>query len=414
MSQARISIPLDLPDVRVLTAHTNSDGELIISVESTLDSARCLKCGRVIRKFHGHDGWVTLRHLAILGQPVLVRYRPKRYQCLECDRHPTSTQRVSWHAPNSPNTRAYETHILLQLVNATVEDVSLKECLGYDTVEGIIDRHIAAQVDWTRFTSLGVLGMDEIALKKGHRDFVVIVTARLAEHRLALLAVLPDREKPTVLKFLRSIPERLRRTIHTVCCDMYPAYVNAAKEVLPDAQIVIDRFHVAEQYREAADGLRKQELKRLKQELPASEFKELKGHLWAFRKNQADRSAQEQAVLAHLFSHAPQLALAYAFREELTAIFELRIAKSAAQVKLRDWQARVRQSGLKCFDSFLTTLENWWEEITDYFVHRLNSGFVEGLNNKLKVLKRRCYGLFNLDHLFQRIFLDLEGYRQFV
>ena len=68
---------------------------------------------------------------------------------------------------------------------------------------------------------------------------------------------------------------------------------------------------------------------------------------------------------------------------------------------------RVQKSGLKCFDEFLKTLEHWWEEITNYFIDRANSGFVEGLNNKLKVLKRRCYGIFNRDHLFQRIYLDL-------
>ena len=74
---------------------------------------------------------------------------------------------------------------------------------------------------------------------------------------------------------------------------------------------------------------------------------------------------------------------------------------------------RSRASGLTCFDGFLKTLHRYWEPITNYFVDLLTSGFVEGFNNKLKVLKRRCYGLTNLDHLFQRIFLDLEGYRLF-
>jgi transposase len=58
-------------------------------------------------------------------------------------------------------------------------------------------------------------------------------------------------------------------------------------------------------------------------------------------------------------------------------------------------------------------LDNWWEEITNNFIDRASSGFVEGLNNKLKVLKRRCYGIFNLKHLFKRIYLDLEGYHLF-
>jgi transposase len=80
---------------------------------------------------------------------------------------------------------------------------------------------------------------------------------------------------------------------------------------------------------------------------------------------------------------------------------------------IKGWMKQVRDSGLSCFDSFLVTLENWLDEITNYFVSRLTSGFVEGFNNKVKVLKRRCYGMTNLKHFFQRLYLDLEGYRLF-
>jgi transposase len=96
-------------------------------------------------------------------------------------------------------------------------------------------------------------------------------------------------------------------------------------------------------------------------------------------------------------------------REQLTAIYEQPLAKPMAERKIRGWIRRVKRSQLKCFNDFLSTLDNWWEEITNYFVERENSGFVEGFNNKLKVLKRRCYGIFNLQHLFQRIYLDLEA-----
>jgi transposase len=68
---------------------------------------------------------------------------------------------------------------------------------------------------------------------------------------------------------------------------------------------------------------------------------------------------------------------------------------------------------LKCFDTFIKTLRAHWNEITNYFIHRQTSGFVEGLNNKIKVLKRRSYGLFNPKRLFQRIYIDLHGYDLF-
>lgn len=97
----------------------------------------------------------------------------------------------------------------------------------------------------------------------------------------------------------------------------------------------------------------------------------------------------------------------------MTAICEQDLSKAEAKPEIKQWRQRVKASGLPCYESFFTTLDNHLEEITNYFRQRHNRGFVEGLNNKIKVLKRRCYGIFNLAHLFQRLSLDLEGSRRF-
>jgi transposase len=413
MAKAQVTVPLNIPDVRVLKTEINERRELIITIESTQAGTTCRQCGRWISKSHGQDEWVTLRHLPVFGQPSYLRYRPRRYQCMDCEGQPTTTQRLEWHDPNSPHTYALDEHLLLQLVSATIADVSVKERVGYQAVLGAVERRISASVDWSVYTELGVLGLDEIALKKGHRDFVTIVTARLADGQLVVLGVLADREKSTVSAFLRSIPQRLCRTIHTVCCDMYEGFTEAVREELQTARIVVDRFHVTRHYQKAADGMRQSELKRLKQELPESEYQQLKGSMWAFRKQPENLRPEERQVLKKLWKVAPQLKLAYDLRQQLTAIFDQCIPPVTAKRKIRAWMRRVQRSGLVCFNDFLKTLDKWWEEITQYFLDRANSGFVEGLNNKLKVLKRRCYGIFNRDHLFQRIYLDLEGYRLF-
>jgi transposase len=88
---------------------------------------------------------------------------------------------------------------------------------------------------------------------------------------------------------------------------MYDGFINAAREVLPRARVVIDRFHVAKAYRACADQLRKQEIKRLKAELPKEEHAMLKGTLWLFRKPWADLSPEEQERLNRLLAHAPAL-----------------------------------------------------------------------------------------------------------
>jgi len=354
-----------------------------------------------------------IRHLPVFGRPSFLRYRPKRYQCQDCEGQPTTTQRLEWHDANSPHSFAYDNHILLQLVNSTVEDASLKEGISYDSVVGTLERRIESRIDWTGIADIQVLGLDEIALKKGHRDYVTLVTGRLSKGEIMILGVLPGHEKVTVVEFLRLIPLRILQRVQAVCCDLWEAYTEAVREEIPTARIVIDRFHVAKHYREAADQVRKQELLRLKKSLPKTEYQTLNGSFRAFRKNAKDLNKEERKILRRFFAHSAPAKQAYVLREQLTAILDMHISKSQAQAKIRHWIQRVQKSGLQCFNDFLKLLSSWWDEITNYFLQRENSGFVEGFNNKVKVLKRRCYGIFNLQHLFQRIYLDLHGYRLF-
>ena len=179
--------------------------------------------------------------------------------------------------------------MLWSLVNSTIADVRMKEGLGYEAVMGIIDRHLSEKVDWSPFSELPIIGVDEISLKKGHRDDVALITARLTPHQNHILAVLKDRRKETVKEFFSIIPKHLRKTIQVICTDLYDGYINAAREVFGlQVRIVADRFHVAKMYWKGVDDLRKTELKRLKQTLPKDEYQGLKGVLWALRKNEAD------------------------------------------------------------------------------------------------------------------------------
>jgi len=307
---------------------------------------------------------------------------------------------------------------MLQLVNSTVEDVSRKEDVGYDAVEGAIERCIRITVNWDEFKELSIIGIDEIAMTKGRGNYVAIITTQQADGHVAVLAVLPDRKKETVRQFLETIPQRLWGTMETACTDMWEGYVNAVKEFAaahPEVsiEVVVDRYHVAKNYRECVDEIRKRECRRLKKELSETEYEEIKGVMWGVRKNNENLTSDERKKLNRLFDYSPELKLAYTFREELTAIFEMRLTKEEAKKRLLKWADKVRRSVLTCFDQFLKTLDNWLDEIVNYFVNRLSSGFVEGLNNKVKTIKRRCYGILRVTTLFQRLYLDLEGYRRF-
>lgn len=411
--QPFISIPLDIPDLRVLQTDLTKAGEVILTVESTSESTTCRRCGRTITEPHGTDHPRLLRHLPILGRPVYLRIRPKRFRCPFCDDHPTTTQQLDWYDPKALHTKAYERHLIVQLINSTLSDVTEKEDVSYDALLGILDRTIATSVDWDSLPAFTTLGIDEIALLKGHRDFVAVISAQTADGELHVLAVLPDRLKPTVLAWLQAIPAPVRERITTVCTDLWDGYISAVQQALPDATLVIDRFHVARHYRDAVDTLRKQELRRLKNELPKDLAQELKHTLWPFRKRGADLDADEQARLQGLLAHSPALKQAYTLREELTTIFATARSKADGLRRIRFWRRRVVKSGLQCFEPFLSLLDRWLDLVANYFINHQTSSFVEGLNNKLKVLKRRCYGLRNVTRFFQRITLDLEGYRRF-
>lgn len=109
-----------------------------------------------------------------------------RYQCSSCAGKPTTTQQLAWYHPRSSSTKSYEEYILLRVVNSTIHDVCLKEQVGYEAIMGMLDRHIHAEIDWNTLSQLDIIGIDEISLKKGHRDFVTIITGRVQKKTISL------------------------------------------------------------------------------------------------------------------------------------------------------------------------------------------------------------------------------------
>lgn len=406
-----IEIPVDLPGVKVIDVKRNNQGQLFITVQTTEKSVPCRQCGKQLTQKHGCDKERTLKHLPVFGNPTYIIYKPHRYICQNCDNRPTTTAIAIWHKQNSNFTIEYEKHAMMELVNSTIADVCFKERITEAQVLGIMDRHIESTVNWDTIKYLGVIGIDEISLKKGYKDYVTLITAR-HEGKIRLLAVIDGREKAKIKRFLKSIPARLKRTVEGVCVDMYDGYVNAAKEVFKKRTIlVIDRFHVAKLYRKELDKYRQKILKELKDMLPKDEYEKLKGAMQILRKGNESASKKDKEVVEELFSHSPELAEAYNLGLKLTQIFNTHMNKDQALQKLNEWIKEVKRSQVPCFKTFIKTLKKYKNEIANYFIDRNTSAFVEGLNNKAKVLKRRCYGIFNVKRLFQRLHLDISGYR---
>jgi transposase len=415
LTKIDMDIPLELlglSDIKLTEINLRNKRELIIKVESTKETTTCRNCGKDC-KSHGYDRPMELRHLSMFGYKTIIQLTPKRGICHDCSDKPiTTTQTLDWYDRNARQTKPYEDHLLFELINSTVADVSRKEEIDYHTIDSLIDKKIETKVDFSLILFLGVIGIDEISLRKGRQKYVTVITYRHNDE-VKILAVLKGRTKKAVKGFFESIPYRLKQTVTAVCSDLYDGFINAAKEVFGDKVITADRFHVAKLYRKQLITVRKSELAKLKKKLTAEEYKSLKDGIALLRKGRDYFTEEEKLIVFDLFNYSPKLRLAYQFSRQLTAIFATHHSKEEAEAEFRNWISEVSSSELTCFKTFIKTLKKYMNEITNYFLERNSSGFVEGFNNKIKVLTRRSYGLRSAERLFQRLKLDTEGLGMF-
>lgn len=263
---------LGLSDVIIKKVTPNlSTNEIIIEVESTKPEIMCRQCGKLTERY-GRGRTLRFRHLPMFGKTTYIEITPKRGRCTDCDNNPSTNETMGWYEPKSKMTKAFEQHLLFELVNSTIADVSHKEILDYHTVSHLIDRYIETSPDFSTISSLGILGFDEISLKKGHRNFVTLVTYRV-DNKVHILGTINGHEKTEIIQFLSTIPRRLHDTVQAACCDLYEGYVRAIETVFKNkVPIVADRFHVRRLYLKSLVSLRKSEVARLRKELTPVEY----------------------------------------------------------------------------------------------------------------------------------------------
>ena len=156
MEKLDFSPLLGIEEVVIEKTELNKSNEFLVYVKSTKVGTKCHCCGKQTEDYYCMGEEKKIRHLAIFGKPSYLIIKQPRYKCGSCANSPITTQTQSWRAKGSKNTLLLEKHILLLLVNSTVQDVSIKESIGYGTIEGILERHIQAEVDWKEIKSLEV------------------------------------------------------------------------------------------------------------------------------------------------------------------------------------------------------------------------------------------------------------------
>jgi len=411
---AEFTLPLDIKTLKLIGQRIDNKGNITFTVESNCTSSTCHKCGQLATKRYGYSSIKTIEHTSILDKRVFLEIKPVRYYCEHCNDGTTTTEKYDWVAEGGKTTQALEDYIMRNLIHSTIQDVSKKTGISYSTISTSVSNRIGDEVDWSKYSDLQTIGIDEISNRKGFNDYLAVVSVKDKHGDLSVIAVLDSRKKDDIKTFLESIPNNLKKTVKSVCTDMYDGFVNDAVEVFGKRVLVVDRYHVAKLYRKPLDNLRINEMKRLKNELPDEEYKKLEGMMWIIRKQYECLSEADKDKLALLYYYSPALKKAHQCALRLTQIFNTHCKRKTAVDKINNWIKMTEKSDVNYFNSFIKTLQKYKPFILNYFKGRKNSGFVEGLNNKIKVAKRRCYGLLKTESFFQRLFLDLKGYELFV
>jgi len=243
------------------------------------------------------------------------------------------------------------------------------------------------------------IGIDEIAMKKGHNHFILIIYDL---DKGQVLDILKDRKKTTLEKYLKKLPQEILDAIKSVCIDMWKPYRDCLKEVISGVIIVVDRFHVAKELGKAVDKTRKELQKQGKfDKLTGEERKKL---YWAVRYSEQTLSKKPEykKILKKAVDLCPELGLAIELRNEFKAIFDLK-RPDIAEKRLSNWLRRVTCSKIAPLVRFLKTFRNWRTWIMHFFPHRYTNAAAEGMNNKIKLIKRLGFGFESFDHFRLRL-----------
>jgi transposase len=389
---------LDIPNYHVVSAEIETD-KITLDIESTSQTAACHHCGKSSKALHERHPRMV-RDLPISGKPTYLRFIRRRFFCEDC--HRAFSESLGFVDERRGYTHRYQAWIFHQVRENNIGAVHRAEGLTYDQIESIFLHEARCRIPLTPFANLKrsteriaraieiPLGIDEIALRKGRGDFALILTNLDTKE---VVDVLKARTQEKLRARLEQLSPFERAQIQEVAIDMWNPYDTVCAELLPSAVITADRFHVMQAVN--------RELKQLKNQQKKVYPQALKGVHYALLKNRKDLTHKQQAALERVYQVSPLVKTAHRLKECLRHIFECKSTKEKAIERLRKWSLIAEKAGL--FPQFRRTLANWMHRIANYFCHRTTSGMVEGINNKIKLIKRRAFGFRNFDHFRIRV-----------
>lgn len=369
---------LNLPGVTIETC-TTQEPAIYLRLEVLKDTGECPHCHEVSREVN-QVRYRTVRDLSISGRATYLEIPSRQFYCQSCQKYFTET--LEFVEPRRAYTRRYEEALYRRVQQSSLTQVGREEGLKFDAVEGIFKHQCSKSKELKPAKKLSI---DEFSHRKGRGKFATVISDIEAGE---LLEVLNTHEQAAIIEALSKLPLEWRQAIEEVSVDMWGGFPKVIQEVFPKARIVTDRFHVMKAVLEDLERVRRQ-----------SQKQKVKGARYILGKNAEDLTPEQQEKLQLILQGSKRLEEAYYLKEEFRQIYETQQTPAQAQKQFQDWLQRAQQVFNRC----VKTIHNHLEGICNYFLSRTTSGVMEGINNRIKLIKRQAYGFTVFENLRQRL-----------
>lgn len=372
--------------------------ELIPAKDRPLE---CSECGQMSILVHDEvERWV--RDLPILGADTWLLVPRRRLWCHRCGG--PKVEAVSWIDRYARVTRRLAEGVARLCAVLPIRHASSFFGLGWDRVKAIHKAYLEKTLGPVDLSDVEAIAMDEFAIQKGHRYATVVIDPV----RRRVLWVGRGRSREDVRPFFELLGEEGRKRLKAVAMDMNAAYAEEVKAQCPQAEIVWDLFHVVAKYgREVIDRVRVDEANRLRSDKKAR--KVVKGSRWLLLRNAENVECREDRVrLAELLAANRALLTVYVLKDDLKHLWDLR-DRTAAKRFWKGWYRRAVRSRIGPLKAFARRLKEHLAGILAHCRWPLNTSVLEGINNKIKVIKRMAYGFRDDSYFFLRIRAAFPG-----
>lgn len=381
---------LGLPGIEVENYYDLGD-QFILEVEAMTTQVTCPRCGQSSSHLH-QNHWYLARDLSISGRTVFLKVNRRQFKCHTCGKPFSET--LDFIGNRRKQTDRFAQWIVQQVLHSDVHNVAAQNNLSDEEVWSMV-QYISKKKLQINLSCLKRLGLDEIALRKGQGDYIVVLVDL---ERKVPIGFAPSRKQADISKVLEAWGEATLRQIVEVSIDLSGNYKGLVDKLLPNAQVVADRFHVMKLVNQDLDAARKALGKANQEQTNEVEKRRIEAVLkqskYALLKPEENLTLKQKAKLEDIRKVLPSLAQMHQHKEAFRAIFEQAEDWNDGSFQLLDWLAEAQEA----FKESVGTICRWFGEVTAYFDNRTTSGAVEGINNKLKLIKRSGYGFRNFDN----------------